>query len=97
MNRLYLRSLLRYGRNNDGPWNDWGEQDERVPDDDDTPLLAAAPQMLAEIEGTLAIRELWLPSDDCDEEEARALNTMHSRLQAAVAMAKAGQDHSNKS
>lgn len=42
---IYL--LLRFGRENDGPWNDEHGNGKWMPDEVDTSLIAAAPIMLA--------------------------------------------------
>ena len=40
-----LDSLLRFGRKNSGRWDDEVGVDEYMPDEDDTHLIAAAPEM----------------------------------------------------
>lgn len=53
-----IDSLLRFGRKNDGPWNDSAgiDKDGRelyMPDDGDTDLVAAAPDLYEALEEAL--------------------------------------------
>jgi hypothetical protein len=61
-----------------------------MPNEADAHLIAAAPTMLAALQGALRIASLWIPSDDTPEEhweEAKALYLMRNSFEEAIAAA----------